>query len=892
MDTPDPGARELLRRVSAEHPCVVCGKPDWCLFAPDGTVAICQRVESPMRCGDAGWLHRLTEPGPNPPRTKGTARKPSGLGRDWAAEATALAANLTPDRRAELAALLRLPADALGALPLLGYSPADALGPCYVFPEAAPDSAVIGLNRRFVTPPRDGHGKRMLPGGRRGLTLPDGWRDRPGPVYVVEGPTDALAMTAAGLAAVGRPSNSGGVALLADLLGGLSPGREIVVLGENDARPDGAWPGRDGAASVAQRLTARLGRRVLRAMPPDGAKDVRDWLTADGWGETPWPERGAGLADALSAGTVGGPADGPAGAGPDGQAGAPTVLVGTDEYRVNAEATDALAVEPDLYQRAGMLVQVVAQHPCGQGPGAAVRRPAGSPIVRDLPPALLRERLTRCARWVQECGDDLKPVHPPGWCVQAVHARGDWPSVRRLEAVVTHPVLLPDGSILSAAGYHPDPGLLVWIPPALSVAVPDRPTREDVAVAVGVLLDVVADFPFERPEHRAAWVASLLTPLAWFAFDGPAPLFLIDKNVRGAGAGLLADVVALTVNGRRFSVMTYTNDREELRKRITSLAAEGERLVLLDNLAGAVGCDVLDAALTSGWWKDRLLGTNQVYDGPLHVCWYGTGNNVQLHADTARRVCHVRMETAEERPELRTGFKYPDLRGHVRADRGRLLSAALTVLRGWVVAGRPAQRLQPWGSFEGWSGVVREAVAFAGLPDPGLTRMALQTAADRDAGAMAALLSALEAMDPHRQGVTTAEIIERLRRPPDPAPGWYADLQAAVEDLCCRLDGRLLGYRFRHFQRRNFGGRMLDKKDAPHGTSRWVVADSGPGWARPADAHHRHHANPADPPSGASCDGGDGGHGGDASAQPGPPRNGTTPRARYRSDDRPHEVRR
>src|SRR5262245_47892959 len=159
------------------------------------------------------------------------------------------------------------------------------------------------------------------------------------------------------------------------------------------------------------------------------------------------------------------------------------------------------------------------------------------------------------------------------------------------------------------------------------------------------------DFPFETAAHRSALLAGLLTPLAWFLFDGPAPLFLIDKNVRGAGAGLLADVVALTVSGRRFPIMSYTNDREELRKRITALAIEGERLIMLDNLAGAVGNDILDAALTADWWKDRVLGGNRIYDGPLHVVWFATGNNVQLHADTSRRVCHVRMESHHERPE-------------------------------------------------------------------------------------------------------------------------------------------------------------------------------------------------------------------------------------------------
>jgi hypothetical protein len=542
---------------------------------------------------------------------------------------------------------------------------------------------------------------------------------------------------------------------------------------------------------------------------------------------------------------------------------------------VNAQAAAALGREPDLYARGGMLVRVV-EDPTVPDPNVldaavAVRRPEGGPVIRDLSPALLRETLTRCADWfvlAQKDGEVTeKPAHPPAWSVQAVYAHGNWPAVRRLEAVVTHPALLPDGSVLSASGYNPPSGLFVTLPPGLALNIAERPDRAAVRAALDELLDVVCDFPFETPAHRAAWVAGLLTPLAWFAFQGPAPLFLIDKNVRAAGAGLLADVIAIIVTGRRFPVMTYTADREELRKKITSLAAEGERLVLLDNLAGAVGCDVLDAALTSDRWKDRLLGGNRMYDGPLHVCWYGTGNNVQLAADTARRVCHVRMETAEERPELRTGFKYPDLRAHVRANRGPLLSAALTILRGWVAAGRPRHNLLPWGSFEGWSGVVREAVVFAGLPDPGETRLALQTAADRDAAAMTGLLTALEQLDTARRGLTTAEIIDRLRNVPDPPPDWYADLRAGVEDLCGKLDGRTLGYRFRHFARRNFAGRMLDKSDAPHGANRWVVVPVRMTVARPEDRNHRHHPHQPGAPAG-----GDGGHGGDDPARTERPR--------------------
>ena len=570
----------------------------------------------------------------------------------------------------------------------------------------------------------------------------------------------------------------------------------------------------------------------------------------------------ATIRTALSARTTVRDSESPGGGPPTGAptqadcATVPTIVVGTDEYRVSDEVVAALASWPEVYQRGGCLVRVL-EATDEQAPLGTVRRPVGAPVVRSFCPPSLRELMSRCVRWVQPTNMEPKPVHPPMWSVNAVLARGAWPAVRPLEAVVTHPVLLPDGTVLATRGYDRGSGLLVRAPANLAVAVPDRPTRDDVRGAAAALLDVVCDFPFERPEHRAAWVAGLLTPLAWFAFDGPAPLFLIDKNVRGAGAGLLAHTIARVLTGRTFPVMNYTNDAAELRKKITSLAVEGERLVLFDNLAGAVGNEVLDAALTSDRWKDRLLGENRVYDGPLNVSWFATANNAQLRADTARRVCHIRMETAEERPELRTGFKYPDLSAHVAANRGPLLSAALTILRGWAVAGRPRHQLPAWGSFEGWSSAVREAVVFAGLPDPGETRDALQTTADRDAVAMGAILGALEHMDPHARGVTTSEVIELVKRPLHPPEDWHGELRSAVEELCGRLDGRLLGYKFRHFQRRNFGGRMLDKGAADHGSTRWVV--------RPAEgirdgSDHVPHV-PHVPVSGTrGGHGGDGGH--------------------------------
>ncbi|HET6573523.1 MAG TPA: hypothetical protein VFG68_07970 [Fimbriiglobus sp.] len=792
-------------RVTRARPCPICHKPDWCLIREDGSGAICTRTKSDKCCGDAGWLHRLAEPVRVPTGPKPAPARPAA---DIAAEARRCADRMKPDDRALLADWLRLPVDALAILPLLGFRPDDRNGPCFTFPECDATGALIGMTRRYA----DG-AKSAIHGSRRGLTLPDGWRDRPGPVFVVEGASDTLAMTRAGLACVGRPSNTGGAAMLADLFRELPPDRPVVVVGENDSKPHGAWPGRDGARHVAAELARRLGRPVSWALPPADAKDARDWLTADARGRAGWPARGKELREKLTGAAVA-VAPSPeltrgAGAGPS----VPVIVTGTDEYRVNAEAAAALGSGPDVYCRGGVLVEVVAP----DAPGA-------DPIVRELSPPLLRERLSRCARWVTVDTRGEHPSHPRDWCVSALHSNGRREGVRRLEAVVTYPVFVPDGSVLCRNGYDRASGLLVSMPPELSVRVPDRPSKRDAAAAVRVVLDVVSDFPFVTMADRSAWLATLLTPFARPAFVGPAPWFLNDGNVRGIGKGLLMSVTAIILTGQPFAATAYPAEREELRKLITTAALHCDRFLFFDNLSGPVGNATLDAALTTDRWNDRLLGGNRRYDGPLRMTWYATGNNVQLQRDTPRRVCRIRMESAAERPEERTDFRYPDLLAHVGRERGQLLSAALTVLRAWHAAGRPTHGLPGWGSYEGWSAVVREALVYAGLPDPGETRPRLRADTDRDAAVMLAVFAGLDQLDPRGRGLTAAEIIGRVDRLPAKAPRWRADLRAAVDELCDGgPDSARLGFQFRHFRGRNFGGRMLDVASAPQGINRWVV---------------------------------------------------------------------
>ena len=166
--------------------------------------------------------------------------------------------------------------------------------------------------------------------------------------------------------------------------------------------------------------------------------------------------------------------------------------------------------------------------------------------------------------------------------------------------------------------------------------IPERPTLGDAKTAAATLLDVVCNFPFATNAHRSSWVASVLTPLSRLAFTCPAPLFLVDSNVRGSGKGLLVDCTAIIVSGRRMTVMTSPRNDEEFRKMITSLVILGDPLGLFDNIDGAFGGAALDAALTGVTWKDRLLGKSEIIERPLRITFFGTGNNVVLRANTSR----------------------------------------------------------------------------------------------------------------------------------------------------------------------------------------------------------------------------------------------------------------
>jgi hypothetical protein len=191
--------------------------------------------------------------------------------KDWPALAAQYEEALTRSSLRKLARELGVSEDSLTALGA-GWREEDE---AWTFPERDGDSNIIGILRRF----EDG-AKQVIRGSKRGLYLPKGWDEHEGVIYLPEGPSDVAALLSMGMRAIGRPCCAGGVdhlvALLAD-----SDADDILVVGENDAKDDGTWPGRDGARKLASTLARDLDARVRWTMPPKGCKDVREWLNKE-----------------------------------------------------------------------------------------------------------------------------------------------------------------------------------------------------------------------------------------------------------------------------------------------------------------------------------------------------------------------------------------------------------------------------------------------------------------------------------------------------------------------------------------------------------------------------------------------------------------------------------
>jgi hypothetical protein len=423
------------------------------------------------------------------------------------------------------------------------------------------------------------------------------------------------------------------------------------------------------------------------------------------------------------------------------------------------------------------------------------------PTVAPVTPARLTLMLAKTLEWVKwsKSESDWITCYPPPEWVRMLHELRRWEHVAHLGGVSSTPILHRDGSIHATYGY--DEVSKVFYVPTEDIPYTIAPTLEDAQEGCMALAEVVEDFPFVEEKHISVWIAAVLSRVGWAAFEGGSPMTVIDATAASSGKTKLANLVSLIATGGPQAAAVFEDkklDDEELRKKISAWVAAGAQICCLDNIreGSDIGWPCLNALLTSQVWEDRKLGTSEMIREEANMIWLVTGNRLNVVGDAKRRTLQILLAAAEESPEQRNNFHRPEehLDAWVLRERPRLLAAAFDILRAYMLAGKPDQKLRPMGSFGGWSGLVRSAIVWAGMADPG-EACAANAEVDSD-DEMAAALKSLVRLWPNldqvpgQPGVTLSSALTQVAQSP------MHPLQEVIRTLCPSRENQLPDVRY------------------------------------------------------------------------------------------------
>jgi len=280
----------------------------------------------------------------------------------------------------------------------------------------------------------------------------------------------------------------------------------------------------------------------------------------------------------------------------------------------------------------------------------------------------------------------------------------------RVHAVLTMPLVLPDGTLLAENGldcakrlvFRIDPALLRYIPK------PEACTPEAVKKAYIFLRDEWLVDVMTNAEGKAILIALGMSILERVLFSA-RPIFFVTAGLRGGGKTTTLCMVNYAVTGVKPSARAWTNNVEERRKSLLTILSAGMPGIIWDNIprGTAINCQYCEMASTTEIYEDRILGVTESRRAPAYTIQQFTGNCIHAHEDLASRSLEVSLDTDRPDPENRE-FKHPDPMGWTRDHRGQILGAFYTIL-----IGNPRRSGPHETRFKDWMALVGTAVEYA-----------------------------------------------------------------------------------------------------------------------------------------------------------------------------------
>lgn len=250
-------------RVTKANPCPVCGHDSWCLISLDGETGLCMRQANDhpkqFRSGEVAYIHRLSGSTVTVVKRREAPERPQidskALMDDWAK-------TTTPEHLSRLSQDLGVKASSLMELGVVWSNKHLA----FAFPMCDGFARVIGIRLRCWN-----GNKWSVRGSHNGIFYPR--TTEQDTLWIVEGATDTCAGLSLGLYTVGRPSCSGGLMELKDLVTRKYQIKRVIIIADNDT------PGLDGAERLVEHLFVPCCVIVLPC------KDLREFIAIGGTAE-------------------------------------------------------------------------------------------------------------------------------------------------------------------------------------------------------------------------------------------------------------------------------------------------------------------------------------------------------------------------------------------------------------------------------------------------------------------------------------------------------------------------------------------------------------------------------------------------------------------------------
>jgi hypothetical protein len=478
-----------------------------------------------------------------------------------------------------------------------------------------------------------------------------------------------------------------------------------------------------------------------------------------------------------------------------------------------------LALMDRYYQRGGLIVEIVTDPGTRETTVVSV---VMNSVVRALSSSVRFQKFDKkITDWVD--------WDPPERHCKILSDAGRYQHLPVLRGLSRQPYLRPDGSLMSTPGYDRATGMF-GVFSEREFAVPSSPTRKDAENALAILDGLLDEFSFKADHDRSAALAAILTASIRPSLP-QAPLFHVCAPQIASGKSYLTALFAAFATAMSVSGITFPRDDDECRKLMLATLLPAPSVVCFDNLTtDLIPYGSLCTTLSEEYITGRILGLSKTATVGTRVLFLSSGNNVGPIRDMARRTVTITLDPACEIPAARTFSNDPV--AQVRAERGRFVSLALTIVRAWIVAGRPVTEVKSLATYTDWGAFCRQPLLWLGRPDPAFSIFA-SIAQDPDREALGQLLQAWQAAFSDRPVMIR-----------EAAVSTDVELREAIMDIASErgeINRKRLGKWISRHASRIVDGRRFEKDTASRSAEAWMVKSVSSVFDHPVEKNGEEH---------------------------------------------------